>query len=251
MNVIEEIKRINELELRNGTVNTNASWHRQYANSAWVFVGGLDSKLTEGDVVCIMSQFGEVEDVNLVRDEATGDSKGFAFLKYEDARSCVLAVDNLCGTKVLERSLRVDHVENYRLPKHLQENEEQIHTGAGHAYQDQELASDFNIQKGQDLFAAPSDQAKQARKEERRRQREERHVRRREREARRAERDLESRRGRDQESRRRQSTREHRHKRGHTSARRSSRSSSNSTTSTSRKHRKRRFDLKDDLEYKR
>jgi len=36
----------------------------------------------------------------LVRDEATGDSKGFAFLKYEDARSCVLAVDNLCGTKV-------------------------------------------------------------------------------------------------------------------------------------------------------
>ena len=217
----------------------------------------------------------------MVRDEATGDSKGFAFLKYEDARSCVLAVDNLCGTKVggwmvyclfrrfsfidsskchlcvcgflqvLERSLRVDHVENYRLPKHLQENEEQIHTGAGHAYQDQELASDFNIQKGQDLFAAPSDQAKQARKEERRRQREERHVRRREREARRAERDLESRRGRDQESRRRQSTREHRHKRGHTSSRRHSRSSSNSTTSTSRKHRKRRFDLKEDLEYKR
>ena len=57
-------------------------------------------QLTEGDVICVMSQFGEVEDINLVRDEDTGKSKGFAFLKYEDARSCILAVDNLTGSKV-------------------------------------------------------------------------------------------------------------------------------------------------------
>jgi RNA-binding motif protein, X-linked 2 len=42
----------------------------------------------------------QVEDVNLVRDKATGKSRGFCFLKYEDARSCVLAVDNLTGSKV-------------------------------------------------------------------------------------------------------------------------------------------------------
>jgi RNA-binding motif X-linked protein 2 len=161
MNVIEEIKRINEVELQNGTVNTNASWHTQYAKSAWVFIGGLDSKLTEGDVICIMSQYGEVEDINLVREESTGDSKGFCFLKYEDARSCVLAVDNMSGSQVLERSLRVDHVEHYRLPKHLQEKEEElasipIHKGAGHAYQQAELASEFDIHAGHDLFALPS-----------------------------------------------------------------------------------------------
>jgi len=45
----------------------------------------------------------QVEDVHLVRDDDTGQSKGFAFLKYEDARSCVLAVDNLIGTKVRTR----------------------------------------------------------------------------------------------------------------------------------------------------
>ena len=53
-----------------------------------------------GDILCVMSQFGEIEDINLARDEDTGKSRGFAFVKYEDARSCILAVDNLVGIKV-------------------------------------------------------------------------------------------------------------------------------------------------------
>ena len=152
----------------------------------------------------------QVEDINLVREEDTGKSKGFAFLKYEDSRSCILAVDNLTGSKVrfacrrfdsssacfpnllcsclsdkshilvqsssfccwciqiLGRSIRVDHVENYRLPKHLAERENGENSGSGggagnktdktapgHAYQGQELASSFDISKGQDLFAGP------------------------------------------------------------------------------------------------
>jgi RNA-binding motif X-linked protein 2 len=141
MNVIEEIKRINEIELSKGITNTNASWHCKYANSAWIYIGNIPHNLTEGmmilclaphlryfstifwcgyptdlsysimlpfllsfflqgDIICVFSQFGEVEDFNLVRDETTGKSRGFAFLKYEDARSCILAVDNLTGSKV-------------------------------------------------------------------------------------------------------------------------------------------------------
>ena len=42
----------------------------------------------------------QVEDINMPREESTGKSRGFVFLKYEDARSCVLAVDNLTGSKV-------------------------------------------------------------------------------------------------------------------------------------------------------
>jgi RNA recognition motif-containing protein len=37
-------------------------------------------------------RYGEVVDVNLVRDKTTGKSRGFAFLAYEDQRSTVLAV---------------------------------------------------------------------------------------------------------------------------------------------------------------
>jgi RNA-binding motif X-linked protein 2 len=56
-------------------------------------------------------------DVNLPRDKATGKQRGFGFLMYEDQRSTVLAVDNLNGAQVLGRTLRVDHVQNYKQPK--------------------------------------------------------------------------------------------------------------------------------------
>eukprot|EP00579_Thalassiosira_antarctica_P017228 CAMPEP_0201930474 /NCGR_PEP_ID=MMETSP0903-20130614/25227_1 /ASSEMBLY_ACC=CAM_ASM_000552 /TAXON_ID=420261 /ORGANISM="Thalassiosira antarctica, Strain CCMP982" /LENGTH=235 /DNA_ID=CAMNT_0048469545 /DNA_START=173 /DNA_END=876 /DNA_ORIENTATION=- len=179
MNVIAEIQRINELELEKGLTHTSGSWHTKYKDSAWVYAGNLPNNLTEGDVICILSQYGEIEDIHLVRDSDSGKSKGFAFVKYEDSRSCVLAVDNLTGSQVLERTLRVDHVEKYRLPKHVQEKEEERLKGggggdndegvgassnlaeAGHAYKDQELASSFNIQSGQDLFAAPVDERKE------------------------------------------------------------------------------------------
>ena len=86
-------------------------------------------------------------DVNLVRDKKTGKTKGFAFVAYEDQRSTILAVDNFNGAKVsplivifscsfflnilfltlnlkfMGRTLRVDHVANYRAPKKDEDEE--------------------------------------------------------------------------------------------------------------------------------
>lgn len=56
-------------------------------------------------------------DVNLVRDRETGKSKGFAFVAYEDQRSTVLAVDNLSGARVVNRTIRVEHVDDYKLKR--------------------------------------------------------------------------------------------------------------------------------------
>lgn len=123
MNVIAEIHRINERELELG-VPYEGSWHQKYKESAWVYVGGLPYELTEGDVICVLSQFGEIEDINLVRDGKTGKSKGFAFIKYENQRSTVLAVDNMNGARILERVIRVDHVLKYKLPKEIQDRED-------------------------------------------------------------------------------------------------------------------------------
>merc|ERR1712059_243056 len=50
----------------------------------------------------------------------TGKSRGFGFLCYMDQRSTVLSVDNLNGVKVLGRTIRVDHVHQYKLPKDLE-----------------------------------------------------------------------------------------------------------------------------------
>lgn len=92
-----------------------ASWHARFAHSAYVYAGGLPFTLTEGDVLCVFSQFGEIVDVNLVRHEESGKSRGFAFVCYADQRSTTLAVDNLNGATVGGRTIRVDHVDDYRL----------------------------------------------------------------------------------------------------------------------------------------
>lgn len=68
-------------------------------------------------------------DVNLPRDKETGKTRGFGFLMYEDQRSTVLAVDNLNGAKVLDRTLRVDHVRQYKQPKEKDADGELIESG--------------------------------------------------------------------------------------------------------------------------
>ena len=108
MNGIRQTQQLNKRELENATP-PSASWHADYRDTAWIYVGGLLPELSEGDVVVIFSQFGNPTHLNLIRDKETGKSKGFGFLKYEDQRSCDLAVDNLTGADVLGRTLKVDH----------------------------------------------------------------------------------------------------------------------------------------------
>jgi hypothetical protein len=52
--VVKEINKINQAELDLGI--SGASWHDEYKDSAYIFVGGLHFDLTEGDVITIFSQ---------------------------------------------------------------------------------------------------------------------------------------------------------------------------------------------------
>ncbi|KZC05877.1 RNA-binding motif protein, X-linked 2 [Dufourea novaeangliae] len=100
MNPLTNVKNIQKLGEQELFRNNKTSWHDQYKDSAWIFVGGLPYDLTEGDIVTIFSQYGEVVNINLIRNKDTGKQKGYGFLCYEDQRSTVLAVDNFNGTKV-------------------------------------------------------------------------------------------------------------------------------------------------------
>lgn len=128
MNNIRAIEALNQRELEAG-VPLSASWHTDWSDTAYVFIGGLPYELSEGDIITIFSQFGEPVHVNLVRDKDTGKSKGFAFLKYEDQRSTNLAVDNLGGATILGRIIRVDHT-RYK-PKEGEVVDENSHANAG------------------------------------------------------------------------------------------------------------------------
>uniref|UniRef100_H2Y909 RRM domain-containing protein n=1 Tax=Ciona savignyi TaxID=51511 RepID=H2Y909_CIOSA len=127
MNGLTKIRLINDLnekELRMGVAGTPSSWHYQYRDSAWIYAGSLPYELSEGDVICVFSQYGEIVNINLIRDRKTGKSKGFAFVCYEDQKSTILAVDNLNGTKIKGRQIRVDHVMAYQVPKEEEDIDE-------------------------------------------------------------------------------------------------------------------------------
>jgi RNA-binding motif X-linked protein 2 len=120
MNAIRQTQLLNKRELENA-IPPSASWHADYRDTAYIYIGGIPLDVSEGDVVTIFSQYGNPTHINMIRDKETGKSKGFAFLKYEDQRSCDLAVDNLGGAEVLGRMLRVDHT---RYKKRDDEDEE-------------------------------------------------------------------------------------------------------------------------------
>jgi RNA-binding motif X-linked protein 2 len=108
MQSIRQVERLNQAELEK-CVPSNASWHTDYRDTAYIYIGGLPFELSEGDILTIFSQYGNPVHINLVRDKDTGKSRGFCFLKYEDQRSCDLAVDNLSGAGVMGRVISVDH----------------------------------------------------------------------------------------------------------------------------------------------
>lgn len=164
MNVTKEINRINSEEQRRG-YGLDSSWHNDYKDTSWIFIGNLAYKLNEGDVLAVFSQYGEIEDVHLIRDDESGKSKGFAFMKYEDWKSTVLAVDNFNGTVLLQRTLRVDHA-RYERPKLKKEEEEKLTVldklnlqKPGHAYATEgrhkiEVKGSFDLNHGQNIFDA-------------------------------------------------------------------------------------------------
>merc|ERR1712045_220230 len=121
---MKNLNKMNDREIEMGYAGTSSSWHNEYKDSAWIYSGGLPYDLTEGDIICVFSQYGEIVHINLVRDQKTGKSKGFAFVCYEDQRSTILAVDNLNGMKLCGRLVRVDHVHTYKLPKNLEKMDE-------------------------------------------------------------------------------------------------------------------------------
>lgn len=56
-------------------------------------------------------RYGEIVNINLVRDKKTGKSQGYCFIAYEDQRSTILAVDNFNGIQVnIHCAVKTDNV---------------------------------------------------------------------------------------------------------------------------------------------
>jgi RNA recognition motif-containing protein len=73
-----------------------------------IYVGNLSFKASEVDVRQAFAAFGEVSSVAIIKDQATGKSRGFAFVEMPNNTEAQAAIAGLNGKDLLGRNLMIN-----------------------------------------------------------------------------------------------------------------------------------------------
>src|SRR5258707_13249820 len=73
-----------------------------------LFVGNLSFNTTEGDILDLFKQAGNVSSCELIMDKFTNKSRGFAFVQMGTQEEATKAIDDLHGKELDGRALTVN-----------------------------------------------------------------------------------------------------------------------------------------------
>jgi RNA recognition motif-containing protein len=73
-----------------------------------IYVGNLSRQAGESELRTLFSQFGEVKSLKLVKDQDTGESRGFGFVEIVDNSAATLAIKSLDAKEFKGRNLKVN-----------------------------------------------------------------------------------------------------------------------------------------------
>ncbi len=73
-----------------------------------IYIGNLDYKVNESELVQKFEEFGEVSSVNLITDKFSDRSKGFAFVTMDNQAEAEKAINELNGKLWLSREIVVN-----------------------------------------------------------------------------------------------------------------------------------------------
>ena len=76
--------------------------------SSKLFVGGLSYSTDEQKLQEVFAQYGEVTSAVVIRDKASGDSKGFGFVEMKNQSEAQAAMDALNGSNLDGRRIAVN-----------------------------------------------------------------------------------------------------------------------------------------------
>jgi cold-inducible RNA-binding protein len=76
--------------------------------STKLYVGNLPYETTESDLQTLFESAGQVATVNVIRDKATGQARGFAFVEMSDAEGAQKAINELDKHQYGGRNLTVN-----------------------------------------------------------------------------------------------------------------------------------------------
>lgn len=73
-----------------------------------LYVGGLDEKVTEELLHAAFIPFGNINEVQIPKDFKEGTNRGFGFVEFLSEEDANAAMDNMDGSELLGRVLRVN-----------------------------------------------------------------------------------------------------------------------------------------------
>lgn len=71
-------------------------------------MGNLNFRVTTEDLRSIFSEYGAVENVSIITDRETGQSRGFAFVEMTNREEAERAISSLNGADLLGRAMNVN-----------------------------------------------------------------------------------------------------------------------------------------------
>jgi peptidyl-prolyl isomerase E (cyclophilin E) len=80
-----------------------------------LYVGGLEDNVNEAILHSAFIPFGEIKDVNIPLDHATGKHRGFGFVEYEDPADAAAAIDNMHNAELYGRVLRTNYAQPMKI----------------------------------------------------------------------------------------------------------------------------------------
>lgn len=75
---------------------------------AKLYVGNLAFSVTNEDLEALFGQMGKVDNVAVVTDKFSGQSRGFGFVQMADSNEAARAIAELNGTELKGRSIKVN-----------------------------------------------------------------------------------------------------------------------------------------------
>jgi RNA recognition motif-containing protein len=73
-----------------------------------IYVGGLSYEATEADLQQAFEAYGAVSSVSIIKDQYTGQSRGFGFVEMPTASEAQAAISGLNGKALRGRTLNVN-----------------------------------------------------------------------------------------------------------------------------------------------
>ncbi|KAJ8758767.1 hypothetical protein K2173_000488 [Erythroxylum novogranatense] len=96
------------LSLRASLSNSKSNSNSNFPLASRIMVRNLEYSINENSLLKEFSNFGEVAEVKLVKDQTTAKRKAYAFIQYTSQDDAILALENMDGRVVDGRLIYVE-----------------------------------------------------------------------------------------------------------------------------------------------